>query len=79
MVAIPTGSLLHQEYHKALFLAHFFSYYIDDLQSVVCYSTLKLFADDVAVYREIKVLLTVCYYRKILITSIRGQLSSSYV
>jgi len=28
MVAILIGSQLHQEYRKALFLAHFFSYYI---------------------------------------------------
>ena len=58
MVAILTGSLLHQEYHKALYLAPFCSYYtyIDDLQNVVSHSTLKLvlFADDVTLYREIK-------------------------
>ena len=42
---VPQGSVLG----PLLFIL-----YIDDLKTVVCYSTLKLFADDVALYREIK-------------------------
>ena len=49
MVAILTGSWLHQEYHRVWFIL-----YINDLQNVVSHSTLKIFADDVALYREIK-------------------------
>ena len=42
---VPQGSVLG----PLLFIL-----YIDDLQNVVSHSTLKLFADDVALYREIK-------------------------
>jgi len=65
-------SPVHQEYRKALFLAHFSSYYI----LMIC--MFKLFADDVVLNREIKSSAD-CYCRKILITSIHGQLSGSYV
>ena len=44
-LGVPQGSVLG----PLLFIL-----YIDDLQNVVSHSTLKLFADDVALYREIK-------------------------
>ena len=45
VVTVPQGSVLG----PLLFLL-----YIDDLHNVVSNSTLKLFADDVALYREVK-------------------------
>ena len=51
MVAIPTTSGVPQDSVLGSLL---FILYIDDLQNVVSHSTLKLFADDVVLYREIK-------------------------
>ena len=56
-----------------------FILYIDDLQSVISHSTFKIFADNIALYREIRSSADFLLLQQILTTSVLRQSSGSCV